>query len=54
MSRLFIVPCGTKGQVPHLPDKEFRYLRTVRVTAGVYPGFGARALPGENPANPSP
>jgi hypothetical protein len=24
MSRLFIVPCGTKGQVPHLPDKEFR------------------------------
>lgn len=24
----------------NLPDKEFRYLRTVIVTAGVYPGFG--------------
>jgi hypothetical protein len=24
----------------NLPDKEFRYLRTVRVTAAVYRGFG--------------
>ena len=24
----------------NLPDKEFRYLRTVIVTAAVYPGFG--------------
>jgi len=30
------------------------YLRTVRVTAGVYPGFGARALPGEKPGEPVP
>ena len=26
----------------NLPDKEFRYLRTVRVTAAVYRGFGSR------------
>lgn len=38
----------------NLPDKEFRYLRTVRVTAGVYPGFGARALPGRKPGEPVP
>lgn len=25
----------------NLPDKELRYLRTVIVTAGVYPGFGS-------------
>ncbi len=25
----------------HLPDKEFRYLRTVIVTAAVYWGFGS-------------
>ncbi len=32
----------------NLPDKEFRYLRTLRVSAGVYPGFRARALPEES------
>jgi hypothetical protein len=26
----------------NLPDKEFRYLRTVIVTAAVYRGFGSR------------
>jgi len=26
----------------NLPAKEFRYLRTVRVTAAVYPGFRSR------------
>src|SRR5690606_9719229 len=26
---------------PNLPDKEFRYLRTVIVTAAVYRGFGS-------------
>src|ERR671920_964812 len=29
----------------NLPDKEFRYLRTVIVTAAVYRGFGSRLLP---------
>ena len=29
----------------NLPDKEFRYLRTVIVTAAVYPGFGSRLAP---------
>lgn len=29
----------------NLPDKEFRYLRTVIVTAGVHPGFGSRLAP---------
>ena len=28
----------------NLPDKEFRYLRTVIVTAAVYRGFGSRLL----------
>ncbi len=28
----------------NLPDKEFRYLRTVRVTAAVYQGFGRELL----------
>ena len=26
----------------NLPDKEFRYLRTVIVTAAVHPGFGSK------------
>ena len=30
----------------NLPDKEFRYLRTVIVTAAVYRGFGSRRRPG--------
>jgi hypothetical protein len=39
----------------NLPDKEFRYLRTVIVTAAVYRGFGSepRRHP-RAPANPSP
>src|SRR5579872_717500 len=37
----------------NLPDKEFRYLRTVIVTAAVYRGFGSK-LWGANPDNPSP
>ena len=35
----------------NLPDKEFRYLRTVIVTAAVYRGFGSELRP---KANPSP
>ena len=31
----------------NLPDKEFRYLRTVIVTAAVYRGFGSERLRGE-------
>ena len=31
----------------NLPDKEFRYLRTVIVTAAVYRGFGSKRLQGE-------
>jgi hypothetical protein len=32
----------------NLPDKEFRYLRTVIVTAAVYWGFGSKLLPKDN------
>lgn len=32
----------------NLPDKEFRYLRTVIVTAAVYRGFGFVLLPKDN------
>jgi hypothetical protein len=43
----------------NLPDKEFRYLRTVIVTAAVYWGFGSKLLPScdgiTNPLNlPAP
>jgi hypothetical protein len=34
----------------NLPDKEFRYLRTVIVTAAVYRGFGSELLPKDNPS----
>src|SRR5215470_12315510 len=46
-----ISPSLRKRQLPsryairagrNLPDKEFRYLRTVIVTAAVYRGFGSR------------
>ena len=37
----------------NLPDKEFRYLRTVIVTAAVYRGFGSE-LRTPKSANPSP
>ena len=36
----------------NLPDKEFRYLRTVIVTAAVYRGFNSE-LRRANPTNPS-
>jgi hypothetical protein len=32
----------------NLPDKEFRYLRTVIVTAAVYRGFGSKLRPKTN------
>jgi hypothetical protein len=41
------------GQVVNLPDKEFRYLRTVIVTAAVYRRFGSE-LRDPKVANPSP
>jgi hypothetical protein len=37
----------------NLPDKEFRYLRTVIVTAAVHPGFGSE-LRTPKRADPSP
>ena len=40
--------CGTRWAIHagrNLPDKEFRYLRTVIVTAGVYPGLYLRLAP---------
>ena len=36
----------------NLPDKEFRYLRTVIVTAAVYRGFGSERQEGEPPLTP--
>src|SRR2546425_6110227 len=33
----------------NLPDKEFRYLRTVIVTAAVYRGFGSQPRPAAKP-----
>ncbi len=36
----YAIPAGR-----NLPDKEFRYLRTVIVTAGVHPRFGSRREP---------
>jgi hypothetical protein len=42
-----------RGKRFHLPDKEFRYLRTVIVTAAVYRRFGSELrFPKE--ANPFP
>ena len=35
----------------NLPDKEFRYLRTVIVTAAVYRGFDQELRPRTNPIN---
>ena len=35
----------------NLPDKEFRYLRTVTVTAAVYRGFDQELRPKTNPIN---
>ena len=33
----------------NLPDKEFRYLRTVIVTADIHQGFSSELLPKDNP-----
>jgi hypothetical protein len=38
----------------NLPDKEFRYLRTVIVTAAVHRGFGSELRNDQSRANPSP
>ena len=38
----------------NLPDKEFRYLRTVIVTAAVYRGFGSGLHPAKSGTDPSP
>ena len=52
--------CGSRYAIRagrNLPDKEFRYLRTVIVTAAVYRGFGSKLLSEEitNPLNlPAP
>ncbi len=49
-----ISPCPSSRQCPdryairagrNLPDKEFRYLRTVIVTAAIHQGFGSRLAP---------
>jgi hypothetical protein len=36
----------------NLPDKEFRYLRTVIVTAAVYWGFNSKLCPGRSQSEP--
>ncbi len=38
----------------NLPDKEFRYLRTVIVTADIHRGFGSELLPPNGRDNPLP
>ena len=38
----------------NLPDKEFRYLRTVIVTAAVYRGLGSELLPSSNEGGITP
>ena len=43
--------CGSRYAIRagrNLPDKEFRYLRTVIVTAAVYRGFGSELRPKAN------
>jgi hypothetical protein len=54
--------CGSARQSPrryaihagrNLPDKEFRYLRTVIVTAAIHRGFGSELRPEGIRANPS-
>ena len=43
-SRGLFVPRYTIRAGRNLPDKEFRYLRTVIVTAAVYRGFNSMLL----------
>ena len=45
--------CGSRYAIRagrNLPDKEFRYLRTVIVTAAVYRGFNSELRPKTNPS----
>jgi hypothetical protein len=51
---LWLRQCGSRYAIRagrNLPDKEFRYLRTVIVTAAVYRGFGSlpRVTPNNSP-----
>jgi hypothetical protein len=51
---LWLRQCGSRYAIRagrNLPDKEFRYLRTVIVTAAVYRGFGSEL---RLAADPSP
>ena len=50
LSRLLERCCHRPGQC-HLPDKEFRYLRTVIVTAAVYRGFDQELRLAADPIN---
>jgi hypothetical protein len=50
LSRLLERCCHRPGQF-HLPDKEFRYLRTVIVTAAVYRGFDQELRLAADPIN---
>ena len=46
--------CGSRYAIRagrNLPDKEFRYLRTVIVTAAVYRGFNSELRPKSNPSS---
>jgi hypothetical protein len=46
--------CGSRYAIRagrNLPDKEFRYLRTVIVTAAVYRGFNSELRPRANPSS---
>ncbi len=43
--------CYTIRAGRNLPDKEFRYLRTVIVTAAVYRGFDSELLPKDDPSS---
>jgi hypothetical protein len=45
--------CYTIRAGRNLPDKEFRYLRTVIVTAAVYWGFSSELHPAKGGTNPS-
>lgn len=48
---LWLRQCGDRYAIRagrNLPDKEFRYLRTVIVTAAVYRGFDSKLRPKSN------
>ena len=50
MSRFDDAPSQARGAI-QLPDKEFRYLRTVIFTAAVYRGFDHKLRPKTNLIN---